>query len=44
MGGCPFNEKLLGDDGKRVDFSGQPRDFSGRGILVENTLGVSLLD
>jgi hypothetical protein len=43
-GGCPFDKRLLRNYGKRVDFSGQPRNFSGGGILMKNTLGMSLLD
>jgi hypothetical protein len=43
-GGCLFDKRLLRDYGKGVDFSGQPRNFSGGGILMKNTLGLSLLD
>jgi len=41
--GMSFDKRLLRNYGKRVDFSGQPRNFPGGGILMKNTLGMSLL-
>ncbi len=39
-----LDERLLGNNCKSIHLPGQPRDFSGRGILMKNTLRSRLLD